>query len=45
MEYNSKKGRKWEGQITAEEAEALDFSKKDDMERSVSAEHLVSHYV
>jgi len=38
---STKKGRKWEGQITAEEAEALDFSKKDDMERSVSAEHLV----
>jgi len=38
---STKKGRKWEGQVTAEEAEALDFSKKDDMERTVSAEHLV----
>jgi len=36
-----KRIRKWDDQITAEEAEALDFSKKDDMERSVSAEHLV----
>jgi len=38
---SQKRIRKWEDQITAEEAEALDFSKKDDMERSVSAEHLV----
>jgi len=36
-----KRIRKWDDQITAEEAEALDFSKKDEMERSVSAEHLV----
>jgi len=36
-----KRIRKWDDQITAEEAEALDFSKKDEMDRSVSAEHLV----
>ncbi|ORX86295.1 SRP54-domain-containing protein [Anaeromyces robustus] len=36
-----KRIRKWEGQVTAEEAEALDFSKKDENERSISAEHLV----
>ncbi|ORX50731.1 SRP54-domain-containing protein [Piromyces finnis] len=38
---SAKKGRKWDDQITAEEAEALDFSKKDDIEKSYSAEHLV----